>query len=135
YQEHVEEQIPLVVAPGVPDHDRVFSPSFIYNQINNGVDGGALFADGLNVLTQVGAAPLSAMPYDPFDYLTRPSQAAVQAARRYRADTWRQVNIRDINEVKAQLAAGFPVLIGAMVDGGFERLQTGQVWQGYTDGQ
>src|SRR5690606_27469222 len=54
YQEHVEEQLPLVVAPGVPDPDRVFSPSFIYNQINNGVDGGALFADGLNVLTQVG---------------------------------------------------------------------------------
>jgi hypothetical protein len=135
YQELVEENIPLTTGGGMPNPERVFSPSFIYNQINNGVDGGAQFGDALNLLTQVGAAPLSAMPYSQTDYLTRPSPAAVERARRYRADTWRQVNVRDVNEVKAQIAAGFPVLIGALVDEGLQRLQAGQVWQGYTGGQ
>ena len=135
YQEYVEERLPLTAGGGLPNPERVFSPSFIYNQINNGVDGGSHFADALNVLTQVGAAPLSAMPYNEFDYLSRPSPEAVQRARRYRADTWRQVNVRDVNEVKAQLAAGFPVLIGAMVDQGFEMLPAGQVWQAHTGGQ
>jgi hypothetical protein len=45
------------------------------------------------------------------------------------------VNVRDANEVKAQLAAGFPVLIGALVDQGFQALQAGQVWQGYVGGE
>jgi len=45
YQENVELHWGL----GTSDH--VFSPAFIYNQINNGADGGSSFADALNLVS------------------------------------------------------------------------------------
>lgn len=112
----------------VSDQDHIFSPAYIYNQINNGSDGGALFTDALNLLSSDGAAPLSAMAYSENDYTTKPSGAVRAIARQYRIDTWRQVNFADTREVKAQVNAGYPVLIGAIVDEGFKHLGADQVW-------
>lgn len=125
FQEQVEEQWPLNTNGG-PNHNTVFSPSFIYNQINNGVDGGSLFVDAFNVLSSEGAAPLRDMPYS--DYSAPIPESARQAARRYRIDTWRRVNVQDTRELKAQLNANYPVVIGAIVDDGFTRLGPGEIW-------
>ena len=97
----------------------LFSPSFIYNQINNGQDGGSRFIDALNLLSQQGAAKYDDMPYDENDYTSQPSQAAKDNAKPFRIDYWRQVNIMDIKEVKNQVNAGYPVVIGTSVDEGF----------------
>ncbi len=104
---------------GSLNRDAVFSPAFIYNQINNGVDGGSLFTDALNVLSQQGAVKWSDMPYNENDYSTRPSNHIKSKAKKYKIDFWRRVNFVDSKEVKAQLNAGFPVIIGAMIDRGF----------------
>ncbi|MBZ4419309.1 C1 family peptidase [Myxococcus sp. RHSTA-1-4] len=128
FQEHVEERQPLVHG-GVPDYRRIFSPAFIYNQINQGRDGGALFVDAFNLLSQQGAAPWSEMPYSAADFRTPPGEGARQAARRFRIDYWRQVNVADIKEVKAQLNAGYPVAIGAIVDDGFHASGPGAIWR------
>jgi hypothetical protein len=61
------------------------------------------------------------MPYDPNDYRRGPSPEARAAARRFRIDAWRQVNVQDTRELKVRLDAGYPVLFGAMVDDGFSR--------------
>jgi hypothetical protein len=129
YQEAVEENVPLVDGGGRADAGRVFSPAFIYNQINNGRDGGSRFIDALNLLSNQGAARWADMPYNPGDFRTRPTAQALQAARRYRIDYWRQVNAHDQKEIKAQLNAGYPVLIGAKVDEGFMRMRAGQIWR------
>jgi len=118
YQEKIEEKNDYVTN-GQLNSSAVFCPSFIYNQINNGRDGGSFFQDALNVLSQQGAAKMYAMPYDQAGYTTQPSQAQKEAAKIYKIDFWRQVNIRDIKEVKAQLNAGYPVMIGSSIDEGF----------------
>lgn len=118
FQEKYEENTSFIKG-GQLNKDAVFSPAFIYNQINNGADGGSLFADALNVLSQQGAVKWSDMPYNENDYLTRPSNAIKSKAKKYRIDFWRRVNFLDAKEVKAQLNAGFPVIIGAMIDKGF----------------
>lgn len=127
YHEKLEVTWHLETAQGQPHPDRVFSPSFIYNQINNGRDGGAFFTDAFAVLSDQGAAPWSAMPYTAYD--TAIPASAKQRARPYRIDTWRRVNVQDLRELKAQLNAGFPVVIGAAIDDGFYSLGSGQIWQ------
>lgn len=123
YQEQNENRWGL----SAPAH--VFSPAFLYNQLNNGSDGGIYFADALNFVSSNGAATFDQMPYSDTDFHTQPSQAAKNSARIYRIDTWRQVNVQDTKEVKAQLAAGYPVMIGAMVDQGFQALRAGESWR------
>lgn len=115
YQERKEENTNYLTN-GQVNLNVVFSPAFIYNQINNGMDGGSFFTDALNVLSQQGAVKWADMPYNDTDYLTRPTATQRDRARNYRIDFWRRVNIYDQKEIKAQLVAGFPVIIGAMVD-------------------
>ena len=109
FQEKIESKITML-----------FSPSFIYNQINNGQDGGARFIDALNLLSQIGAARYEDMPYNENDWISQPSEEIKEKAKPYRIDYWRQVNIMDIKEVKNQVNAGYPVVIGTAVDQGFQ---------------
>lgn len=125
YQEHEEERWPLGQGGAVVDA-HVFSPSFIYNQINQGKDKGSVFTDAFDVLSNVGAAPLSAMPHAAYDAPV--PEAAKRTAARYRIQGWRRVNQHDTREVKAQLNADLPVVIGAMIDEGFGQQRAGDVW-------
>lgn len=123
YQERVEARFSGETVP------QMFSPAFIYNQINRGIDGGSNIPDALRLLSGVGAVSSLLMPYRAGDHTTQPSRSLVTAARRYRIDSYRQVNVDDVKEVQAHLGAGFPVIIGVQVDGGFKRLGSGQVWR------
>lgn len=125
YQEHEEERWPLGQGGAVVDA-HVFSPSFIYNQINRGKDKGSVFTDAFDVLSNVGAAPLSAMAHSTYDAPV--PEAAKRQAARYRIQGWRRVNQHDTREVKAQLNADLPVVIGAMIDEAFGQQRAGEVW-------
>ncbi|NQY12830.1 MAG: C1 family peptidase [Henriciella sp.] len=132
YQEQVEEGWSLN-SNGQPNQSRIFSPSFIYNQINNGADAGSHFVDAFNVLSSQGAAPLSAMPYS--NPLAPIPDTARAAAKPYRIDTWRRVNTQDTRELKAQLNANYPVIIGAIVDDGFIGMGRDAIWDGQIGNQ
>lgn len=93
----------------------LFSPSYIYNQINNGQNAPTYVTDALNLLSDQGVCNWDEMPYNETDWTSKPSEKAKEDARKFRIDFWRQVNVQDIKEVKAQLAAGYPVIIGAEV--------------------
>jgi hypothetical protein len=110
------------------DASKVFSPSFIYNQCNKGLDKGLYYPDAFNLLSGEGVATWADMPYNPNDFTTQPSPEVKERAKRYRIDDWRQVNVQDTKEIKAQLNAGYPVLIGARVDDAFMRLPAGTTW-------
>jgi hypothetical protein len=128
YQERVEERWALQDAAGRTDSGRIFSPAFIYNQINQGRDGGASFIAALNLLSTAGAATWADMPYDQQDYLRQPSPQAYQGAKRYRIDYWRQINVADPKEIKAHLNAGYPIMFGAITDEGLLRAGPGYIW-------
>ena len=96
-----------------------FSPSFIYNQINNGQNAPTYVTDALNVLSQQGVCPYDEMPYNQNDWLSKPSDQSKNDAKKFRIDYWRKINHTDIKEVKAHLAAGYPVVIGATVSDQF----------------
>ena len=129
YQAHVRDQAPIVLAPGAIDSARVFSPAFVYNQINNGRNGGTYFGDALNLMQDVGAAPLSQMGYDPADFTSQPDSAALANAGHFRLLSWKRVDYKDILEVKSQVNAGYPVMIGATVDDGFMHAGKDFTWR------
>lgn len=118
YQEHIETRNSYFNSEAI-NRKTVFSPSYIYSQINNGHDGGASFEDALNILSSQGAATQETCPYNEYDCFAQPTAANKAEARTYKISFWRQVNFRDPKEVKAQLNAGYPVMIGASLDSGF----------------
>lgn len=132
YQERVEENKPFV-QNGRVDYTRLFSPAFIFNQLNNGRNAGIGFADALNLVSDQGAVSLADMPYDAADIFSKPNETLKNKAMRYRIDYWRQVNVQDLKEVKAHINAGFPVLIGADVDKYFQRHPKGRIWTQVAD--
>jgi C1A family cysteine protease len=73
---------------GLPINSHIFSPGFIYNQINGGVDDGSTLNDAGNLLKTEGAATLKDFPYVSGDYLTQPSSAVKQAAYPHRIRDW-----------------------------------------------
>jgi tetratricopeptide (TPR) repeat protein len=114
YQEWVEERKPF-------DQSRLFSPSYIYNQMNNGRDGGSSYIFSLNLVSEQGCVTLDEMPYNSADYLTIPSDELKSKAKKYKIDFWRQVDFKNLMQVKSQLNAGYPVMVGVNCDEGFEK--------------
>lgn len=131
YQEKIEERWDFG-GGGQVDSRRVFSPAFIYNQLNQGSDGGASILEAFDLLSSRGAATWAAMPYSESDYLTRPNASAFEEAKRFRVNFWRQVNPADVKEVKAQLGAGYPVVFGMITDEGFQNARSGETWSSHS---
>lgn len=128
YQERIESGHELTEA-GKLNPQKVFSPAYVYNQLNQRRDGGITYIDALNLLGAQGAAPWADMPYDPTEFRRQPTAAIRRKAKTYRIDYWRQVNVMDPRELKAHLQAGYPVMLGMMVDQGFFQHRGTGVWQ------
>lgn len=119
YQEGIERKWEL------NSDERQFSPSYIYNQIRlSDCHGGSTYIDALNLLRREGVVSLRDFPYSSDDCVKQPEAMHRQIARSYAVADWRRVNVQDETEVKTQLAAGFPVLIGMIVDKPFLDLRT-----------
>ena len=73
--------------PNEAYQEYIFSPDFIYHQVNNGVDNGSYYSDNMNLLERIGCCTWNYMPYDPADHTTWPSEAAWQQAPWYRSET------------------------------------------------
>lgn len=119
YQEEVERTW------GLDSEQHRFSPAYIYNQVKlSNCLGGSTYIDALNLLRREGVVSLRDFPYDEDDCTTQPTVAQRQLARTYAVADWRRVNVQDETEVKTQVAAGFPVLIGMVVDRPFFNLRS-----------
>lgn len=89
----------------------LFSPSFIYNQINEGVDEGADLISALDFLTQSGTVPLNLMPYDEHNFLKKPSAEIAAVGQGFRALGYRRVDQTQIVQIKSYLSSGEPVAL------------------------
>lgn len=110
----------------------IFSPTFIYNQINNGEDDGAYIEDAAKILKDVGAASLEDFPYVPGDYSTIPPETVVKSAYSNRIREWRLLfteNDTDdyiIQQTKEYLNTGDLVVVGSKIGLKFQNPCTNQ---------
>lgn len=102
--------------------ERVFSPAYVYNQINGGQDRGSYFHDALNLIINKGASPWKYMPYREDDYLTQPTPMAHQVAQKFRAKSFRRIPFDNLDAIKAELANGNPIIFGIVIDDNFYQL-------------
>lgn len=101
------------------DNNCLFSPSFIYNQINGGQNRGTFFQDAFAIMQTQGVAPLSTMPYLVNNYSIQPSNQAREIAKNYKIGKYLSVSGFGKNtaeETKAFLSKGFPVIVSVKVD-------------------
>lgn len=101
--------------------NRVFSPSFIYNQINNGVDKGSNIYDAAELLKDVGAGSLESFPYEWGDYISKPDEKTIEDAYEHRISHWRRLytNLDSedfvIQSIKEYLNTGDLVVVGSKI--------------------
>ncbi len=73
--------------PGEAYQDKIFSPDFIYHQVNGGEDNGSNYSDNMNLLERIGCCTWDQMPYDPSDTTSWPKESAWRQAPLYRSKT------------------------------------------------
>jgi hypothetical protein len=100
--------------------DHIFSPAYIYNQINGGVDQGSLPHEALELVVNQGVSTWSMMPYSDQNHSTQPTPLAVQQADNFRAIRWATVN--GVDSIKAALANRLPVVAGIQIYSPFYNL-------------
>lgn len=105
-----------------PTAANIVSPAYIYDISRRGwCNTGTTFSENLRVL-QRGAASWGQYPYNPY-HCRRPSSGMRQSVRgKFQNTRYWYIEPRNINQVKAQLAKGHPVLFGAYTDSAFLRL-------------
>ena len=118
YQEAQEHKWSLSggTGPNGINTSHVFSPAYIYNQINGGKDKGSLFADAFSLLEKQGVAPWFNMPYVAGQYLTQPTAAQTASAKPYIISTYYTIPKTNLDQAKTYLAQGFPLFWGAEID-------------------
>ena len=99
----------------------VFSPAYIYNQINKGNDNGAFFADAFELLRTKGIASLEKDPYDPSDYTSKPDANADNEAKNYKIAWSKKIDKTDLQGLKSYLSKGYPVIIAISFDQEFQK--------------
>lgn len=124
YQEAVEKKRRPAEA------SQVYSPSYIYNQIKlQGCNtGGSYIHRALDLLKAEGVLTLQQFPYDPFSCNRIPDGSEKSRARPNAIAEWRTVPLDTDADVKSHIASGFPVVIGMMVDEGFQRLRGSTIY-------
>ena len=122
-----------VSGPGGGRHlgaDRIPSPAFIYDSIRRpgaGCDAGSRISAALDLLKN-GAVSWAAYPYDQ-RRCRRPGPGTVAQATRFRIAGWLRVDTGRLDQVKAELAKGHPVVIGMVPDRALHRLRGRRVWR------
>ena len=94
---------------------RIFSPAFIYNQINRKTDHGAKIPDALDLVVNKGAVTWAIMPYDAQfgGHLTQPNEEAETQAKNYVAKSWG--TLRSENDIKTALSNRQPVIVSMAI--------------------
>ncbi len=109
--------------------DEIPSPAYIYDSIRRpgySCDRGARISDALNLLMK-GAVAHADYRYDP-DLCRRPGPRLVARASRFKIAELQVVDTDRLDQVKAELASGHPVVIGMRDNRAFHRLRGRRVW-------
>ncbi|MFT3704352.1 MAG: FG-GAP-like repeat-containing protein [Agriterribacter sp.] len=102
YQESIEK--------GWNTSVNAYSPSWIYNHINGGVDRGSSVASAMQLLVDTGCDFKDNFPYSATNYTTQPDEASFRNAFHYKAQSWSYVP-KSADDMKAWLSDGKALVI------------------------
>lgn len=101
-----------------------FSPSFIYNQVNGGIDGGAYMSDALKLLCDQGSATLTDMAYNQSNYTAWPDESDYVNAINYRCEAAYSITLNSsgLTTLKNYLLAGHVAVMGIYIYSNFDEI-------------
>ncbi|HEY6255717.1 MAG TPA: C1 family peptidase [Xanthobacteraceae bacterium] len=101
------------------------SPSFTYNKLarDSMCRFGTATSETLDMLRDVGALPFEKFVYDAGWCGRLATDAELQEAAKYRIKSWSKLDARKIEDVKAQLARGVPVVFDMRTNEQFHDLK------------
>ena len=111
-------------AAGNTARPQSLSPAFVYNQL---APRGARCAEGLAIgrvldfLKTRGAPPYASFPYAMSSCDALPDQTVEQQAGNFRIRDWKRLERGKLDDVKGEIAAGNPVVIGMLLPPSFSR--------------
>ena len=101
---------------GSVNPETVFSPAYVYNQLNGGNSNGGTTAPAVfKLLQSQGVCTLKDMPYNEKDFTSQPSADQKQKASAYKIGKWGRVNIT-INAFRKYLYFDYPIIIASILD-------------------
>lgn len=102
------------------DESDIASPAFIYNLLNNGNNKGISINRALRLLMDTGVCSYKKMPYDKYDWKTKPSATQIEDAKNFRIDTFKRIDLTyTVMNLKSELIAHNPVLCAVAFDNTF----------------
>jgi C1A family cysteine protease len=106
------------------------SPSFTYNKLAHDplCAVGTTASATLDMLRDVGALPFEKFVYDGGWCGRLPTAAELEEAARYRIKGWSKLDAKKIEDVKAQIARGVPVVFDMRVNEQFHQIKGGDVF-------
>ena len=110
--------------------DDIPSPAYIYDSIRRpgySCDRGTRISDALNLLMK-GAVAHADYRYDS-ELCRRPGASMVARATRFRIAQWQVVDTDRLDQVKAELSNGHPVVIAMRPNRSFDRLRGTRIWR------
>ena len=110
--------------------DRITSPAYIYDSIRKpgaGCDAGSRISDAMTLLIK-GSVSYAAYPYD-WRRCRRPGPGTMARATRFSIARWLRVDTGRLDQVKAELAKGHPVVIGMVPNRAFHKLRGRRIWR------
>lgn len=117
--------------PTAAYQDNIFSPDFIYHQINDGEDNGSSYVDAMNLLQRIGCSTWDKMPNNPENSTVWPSEAAWRQAPLYRSLTGPNLMLSktdaELITLKQWLANGNLAIISVNADK-FADLSASDLW-------
>ena len=111
---------------------KVFSPAYIYNQLNGGKDDGISIPGALLLLQKEGVCTEDLMPYNYLDYTTQPSNEAKTKAALFKIQNYGYFNPPTVLGIKQQLYYDNPVIVSISLDEdtwNFEPVNQNYVWR------
>ncbi len=110
---------------------KIFSPDFIYHQINDGEDNGSSYVDAMNLLQRIGCSTWDKMPNNPTNSTAWPTEAAWRQAPLYRSLTGYNVMLSktdaEITNLKQWLVNGNLAIISVNADK-FQDFTASDLW-------
>lgn len=99
--------------------NNVFSPSFLYNQLNGGSDNGASLAKALELAKKSGVCKWSIMPGDNPSVTINPTPAAFENAKNYPISDYFRFRTINLETIKRLLSKNYPLVFSFAVDENF----------------
>ncbi|TGN19655.1 cysteine protease [Leptospira idonii] len=128
----------------------LYSPSFLYNQLNGGKDTGASLLETLILAQSRGSVTWEQMGYNPSQFRNRPGAGLIEEGRKTRISRIFKIDPSDLQSIKAAISEKNPVIISFLTYENFLSAKGSSVYQsesgnlvgaqslvlvGYDDGQ